>query len=137
MQCYRCYSGFRLSNYSCIQCIDSNCLNCSSSEHFCLTCAIGFTSINGSCRPCASNCLNCNELGEGTCDTNKCYNGYARISSKECVLCALGCYSCSSVDISTCISCPQGSFQVLGGQCEICPPSCIECSSSSVCQTCR
>lgn len=55
----------------------------------------------------------------------------------QCAVCALGCYSCSPVDISTCLTCPLGSFQIQGGQCQICPSGCTECLSESVCTGCQ
>jgi hypothetical protein len=59
------------------------------------------------------------------------------VSATTCATCALGCYSCSPVDISTCLSCPVGSFQVAGGQCQICPSACVACADSQNCSSCR
>ena len=95
----------------------------------CNKCREGYTEVNGSCQPCAKNCLKCDKEGAFKCDINSCINGYARVDISQCAACALGCYSCSPVDVSACISCPIGSFQVQGGQCQVCPSSCIECTS--------
>lgn len=126
-----------MTNASCEKCEDVNCLNCSTSKNTCISCAVSFTGVTGKCLPCALNCLKCDHLGNGTCDENQCSHGFARTSNTTCTLCALGCYSCSTVDVSTCISCPIGSFQALGGQCQICPSECVTCSSTSSCLSCR
>lgn len=93
--------------------------------------------VNGECLACAANCLKCDEEGPGRCDAGGCESRYARVNVMECALCALGCYSCSSVDISTCLSCPLGSFQIEDGQCRICPSGCTTCTGSETCTACR
>lgn len=117
MDCFDCYEGYRLNDNICEKCNDSFCLSCNQDTTTCTTCMYGYTAVNGNCKPCAHNCLKCDEQGEGSCDEGSCYHGYARINNSSCVMCALGCYSCNTMDISTCISCPTGSFQILGGQC--------------------
>lgn len=52
-------------------------------------------------------------------------------------MCLSGCGSCSSTNISVCLSCLAGTYLNSDNVCTICPTGCLTCSSKTICLSCN
>ena len=105
--CNTCKNDYNLNGTLCVPVkitCSENCLTCSSTSK-CTTCNPTFALLtNGSCTPCASECVS-------TCGPNdpllctECKVGFYKASGK-CVKCPLNCKSCSNNGI--CDTCNSG-----------------------------
>jgi len=135
-ECLSCTSSQNLYSGRCLSCSDTNCVNCKNNNEFCLKCKPGYTSVDGVCTACTTNCLQCDTAGAGLCDIGKCAVGFTRIRLDSCAQCLLGCSSCLSTNITTCLSCPAGTYAASSSLCILCATGCSACSSGSVCTQC-
>jgi hypothetical protein len=145
--CLTCYQGQALNGGQCQGCTDPNALTClPTNVGFVSVCKLGYSSAfyivngtvqnGGTCQPCGLNCLKCDQNGPGTCDLNKCFEGYVQLSgTTNCSACFGGCPQCSTSDLSFCLRCPTGQFGA-NGVCTPCGATCATCTNSTDCATC-
>lgn len=102
-------------HHTCLVCLDTN-LN------ECVTCAPGFTLVNGYCIECANCCKTC-EAANGTAanQCTSCHPGYGLTNNGTCQPCHASCGTCSAAgDINACTGCKEDSTLAISGNDSFC-----------------
>lgn len=150
--CISCTSGYGLKNGQCVECSDTNCLQCSKEPGFCEFCKEGYgleldtdEKSTGRCQQCSANCKFC-ASNYKVCTACKPGYGFVRDSgnklTNQCAKCPDNCYSCH-YDSTKCTECNDGfgmelSNGISTGKCKPCPPNCKSCNNDySTCSTCN
>ena len=49
----------------------------------------------------------------------------------------VGCDVCDVNDLSRCLDCTEGYYEISWGVCALCNDKCLTCTSGTVCKSCR
>jgi hypothetical protein len=107
------------------------CLACSGPlPSQCSTCTQNYLMLNGTCSPCAQNCITC--ATSSTCET--CASGfYLSQSTGTCSACAEGAQACTFAAVQSCLS----RYFLLNSACFYCVANCLSCSNAYACSLCQ
>ena len=160
VHCTSCLDGYYLVGTECKACSPicstcigtaDNCKSCPAGEFLkgtaCFaTCGLGYfpdAADNNNCKPCPTQCVQCNSLTS----CNSCKNGFY-LSTNNCLPCdtvTAKCVTCVST-ATKCLSCQAGqklenfncvvacsatSYEIPGNICNPCPPGCTGCTASA------
>lgn len=102
-----------------------------------MTCEVGYTAESGACVACAANCIKCDVLGSGNCDSEYCASGYATLQgTTNCSECFSGCSECKVTDLGVCVSCKNEFYLNSTSHCAKCVEGCLTCTSKTDCSQC-
>ncbi|KAL4496784.1 hypothetical protein ABPG73_011750, partial [Tetrahymena malaccensis] len=157
------YFGIRELFIYQFNCLQSNCIACSSVSSGCTQCSQGYYLSNSSCLPCLSDCISCtvgsyctvctggrslNAQNQCTCASKYYWNG------QQCIACSnQSCNTCNTSDSTKCLSCLSNTYlynsQCLSTcpnqyykntttlTCDQCIANCQQCTNNTSCSLCQ
>ncbi|CAD5121130.1 DgyrCDS9669 [Dimorphilus gyrociliatus] len=138
LKCTSCQTSFGLKGGLCESCDTSECESCLFDDNsmICEKCADKFYVNSNNCGKCPLYCSECSYNKRYEC--SKCYDGYAKTSDGQCIVCPSNCKKCiaNSQRNSICTECNSNRYSLQSdGICRLCSDvtfgNCETCTSES------